>query len=252
MPFALVIALQVIAVVHLLRTGRSMIWLMVIVFLPVVGCLAYFIIEVLPSFGQNPAARKAMSRARKAIDPNRGVREGSLNYERSQNADTASRLAEELTKAGRYDEAIRVCMEARTGLFEDDPKILLALANAQFAASRYTDVIATLDYLREKNPGFRSADGHLVYARALDESGATDRALEEYAALVNYYPGAEARVRQAMLYKKTGDKARAAELFAALLKDARLAPKHFRRSEREWIELAERQSRDAPGQSSAG
>jgi len=96
--------------------------------------------------------------------------------------------------------------------------------------------------LREKNPGFRSADGHLVYARALDESGATARALEEYAALVNYYPGAEARVRQAMLYKKTGDKARAGELFAALLKDARLAPKHFRRSEREWIELAERES----------
>ena len=244
MPFALVIALQVIAVVHLLRTGRSMIWLMVILFLPVVGPLAYLIVEVLPSFGQNPAARKALSRARKAIDPNRGVREGSLNYERSQNVDTASKLAGELTKAGRHDEAIRVCMEARTGLFEDDPKILLALANAQFAASRYTDTIATLDYLREKNPGFRSADGHLVYARALDESGATDRALEEYAALVNYYPGAEARVRQAMLYKKTGDQARAAELFAALLKDARLAPKHFRRSEREWIELAERESRE--------
>ena len=59
---------------------------------------------------------------------------------------------------------------------------------------------------------------------------------------MNYYPGAEARVRQAMLYKKLGDKARASELFAALLKDARLAPKHFRRSEREWIELAERES----------
>ena len=49
-------------------------------------------------------------------------------------------------------------------------------------------------------------------------------------------------MRQAMLYKKLGDKARAGELFAALLKDARLAPKHFRRSEREWIELAERES----------
>ena len=235
-------ALTIFAVVHLFRTGRSMIWLMVILFLPVVGPLAYLIVEVLPSFGQNPAARKALSRARKAIDPNRGVREGSLNYERSQNVDTASKLADELTKAGRHDEAIRVCMEARTGLFEDDPKILMALSRAQFAASRYADAIATLDYLREKNPGFRSADGHLVYARALDESGATARALEEYAALANYYPGAEARVRQAMLYKKIGDKARAAELFAALLTDARLAPKHFRRSEREWIELAERES----------
>jgi hypothetical protein len=45
-----------------------------------------------------------------------------------------------------------------------------------------------------------------------------------------------------MLYKKLGDKARADELFGALLKDARLAPKHFRRAEREWIELAERES----------
>lgn len=246
MPIAiLTIALQVIAVVHLFRTGRSMIWLFVIIFLPVVGCLAYFIIEVLPSFGQNPAARRALSRARHAIDPNRGVREGSLNYERSQNIDSATRLAAELTKAGRHEEAIKICTEARTGLFEDDPKILLALANAQFAGGRHGDAIATLDYLREKNPGFRSADGHLVYARALDESGATARALEEYAALVNYYPGAEARVRQAMLYKKIGDKPRAAELFAALLKDARLAPKHFRRSEREWIELAERESSTA-------
>lgn len=228
MPIAAVLttALTLFAVVHLFRTGRPMFWLFVILMLPGIGA----------------AARKALSRARKAIDPNRGVREGSLNYERSQNADTASKLAAELTKAGRHEEAIRVCMEARTGLFEDDPKVLLALANAQSAAGRYTDTIATLDYLREKNPGFRSADAHLVYARALEESGTTARALEEYAALANYYPGAEARVRQAMLHKKLGDKAKADELFAALLKDARLAPKHFRRAEREWIELAERES----------
>jgi hypothetical protein len=243
MPFLiLTIALQVICVVHLFRTGRNMTWLFLIILVPMVGCLAYFFIEVMPSLGQNPAARKALQRAKQAIDPGRGLREGSLNYERSQNVETASRLAGELTKAGRHEEAIRVCNEARTGLFEDDPKILLALSSAQFAAGAHGDAIATLDYLREKNPGFRSADGHLVYARALEESGATQRALEEYAALVNYYPGAEARVRQAMLYKKLGDNARAAELFAALLKDARLAPKHFKRSQAEWIELAQRES----------
>jgi len=187
------------------------------------------------------AARRALQKARAAVDPHRGVREGSLNYERSQNIDTACRLADEFTKAGRYQEAIRVCTEARTGLFEDDPKILLALSRAQFAASDYGATITTLDYLREKNPGLRSADGHLVYARAFEESGASERALEEYSSLANYYPGAEARVRQAMLHKKLGQTARAAELFAALLKDARLAPAHFRRSQREWIELAERE-----------
>ena len=126
MPFVLLtVALQVIAVVHLFRTGRNMTWLFLIILVPMVGALAYFIVEVLPSLGQNPAARKALRRAKQAIDPGRGLREGSLNYERSQNVDTASTLAGELTKAGRHDEAIRVCTEARTGLFEDDPKILL-------------------------------------------------------------------------------------------------------------------------------
>jgi hypothetical protein len=246
MPFAaLHIALQVFCVVHLFRTGRNMTWLFLIILVPVVGCLAYLLVEVLPSFQNSPGARRALRRAKTAIDPGRDLRENTLNYERSQNVETASKLAEELTKAGRHAEAIKVCNEARTGLFEDDPKILLSLSKAQFAAGDHAGAIATLDYLREKNPGFRSADGHLVYARSLEESGATQRALEEYVALANYYPGAEARVRQAMLHKKLGETTRARELFAAVLDDARLAPKHFRTSQREWIELAERESRDA-------
>jgi len=242
MPLYIVsIAITAIAAVHLLKTGRDMRWLFLIILLPYAGPLIYFLVEVLPSLQQNPSARRVLRRARDKVDPNRGVREGSLDYERSQNIGTASRLAEELTKAERFDEAIRVCQEARTGLFEDDPKILLSLANAQFGAKLHGDAIATLDYLRDKNPGFRSADGHLIYARALEGSGATERALEEYAALSRYYPGAEARVRQGLLYKKLGRTDSAVEILAGVLKDARLAPKHFRRSQREWIELAERE-----------
>jgi hypothetical protein len=237
----LTVAAQVLAVVHLFRTGRDMRWLFLIILVPAIGCLAYFFIEVLPSLRQSPAARRAMRAAKKAVDPNQGVRQGALDYERSQNVETAARLAEELTKAGRYEEAMRVCNDARRGLFEDDPKILLALATAQFAAGDHAGAISTLDYLREKNPSFRSADGHLVYARALEESAATDRALEEYAALVKYYPGAEARVRQAMLLKKLGRLDEARALFDSVLDDGRLAPKHFQRSQREWLDRAARE-----------
>src|SRR5690606_33990366 len=98
----------------------------------------------------------ALRRVRDTVDPHRRVREGALDYERNRSVDTASRLADELTAAGRYDEAMRICNEARTGLFEDDPKILLSLARAEFGAGLYANVIATLDTLREKNPSFRS------------------------------------------------------------------------------------------------
>lgn len=235
------VLVQVIAIVHLLRTGRDMRWIILIIFLPMIGSLAYFVIEVLPSLRQDPLTRRALRRARASIDPNRGVREGSLAYERSRSVETASNLADQLVKAGKFDEAIRVCNEARTGLFEDDPKILLSLANAQFGGGLYSETVSTLEYLREKNPGFRSPDGHVIYARALEEGGETDRALKEYEALARYYPGAEARVRHAILLKKLGRTDEAQRLFAELLKDARLAPKHFRRSQREWIELAERE-----------
>lgn len=244
--YLLSLAIQIAAAVHVFRTGRDMRWLLLIVFVPLAGSAIYFFVEILPALGNNPSARRALKNARNTFDPNRGVREGSLDYERSQNIETASRLAGELTKAGRFAEAIRVCNEARTGLFEDDPKILLPLATAQFSAGDYRDAIATLDYLRDKNPTFRSADGHLIYARALEEDGASDKALEEYDALARYYPGAEARVRQAILYKKLGRANEAAELFATILNDARLAPKHFRRSQKEWIDLAERESASRP------
>jgi len=175
------------------------------------------------------------------IDPSRGLRAAALEYERSPSVETGSRLSDELTNAGRFDDALKICADARTGVFEDDPKILLAIARAQFGAGRFTDTIATLDYLRKQHPGLRAADGHLLYARALAESGDPQRAVEEYEALARYYPGAEPRVRQALLYKEMGEADKASALFAAIRKDARLAPKHFRRSQAEWIALAERE-----------
>ncbi len=70
MPFViLTVAIQVIAVVHLFRTGRNMRWLFLIILVPMVGCLAYFIVEVLPSLRQSPRRARALRRAQNAIDP---------------------------------------------------------------------------------------------------------------------------------------------------------------------------------------
>jgi len=243
MPIVILSAvIQGLAILHVVRTGRDMRWIFLILFLPGFGALIYFLAEVLPSLNQNLTARRAVRRVQSVVDPTRDLRAAELEYERNPSIETASRYAGELTRAGRHDEAIRICSAARTGLFEDDPKILLALANAQFAAGLHEDTIATLDRLRERNPDFRSPDGHLLYARSLEERGDTERALEEYAALARYYPGAEARVRHALLCKRLGRTDEAAAMFAAILKDARLAPKHFRRSQREWLELAKRES----------
>ena len=92
-------------------------------------------------------------------------------------------------------------------------------------------------------PDYQSADGHLLYARALEESGREAEALDEYRVLVDYYPGAEARVRFAMLLQQMGRAEEAKRLCADVLTQMRRAPKYVRKVQAEWIAAAERMLR---------
>ena len=233
---------QISLIVHVLRTGREFWWIFILLFLPGIGSLIYIIVEIIPSLTGGLTARRAARKITNIVDPGRGLRRQALEYERSQSVETATGLANELIKDGKYDEAIKVCDEARSGIFEDDPTILQTLANAYFCAGEYSKTIETLDLLREKNPDFRSPEGHLLYARALEQDGSTDRALKEYEALVKYFPGAEARVRFAQLHSRLGDVETAKTMFHDVVQDARLAPRHFRKTQKEWIEIAKRES----------
>ena len=99
----------------------------------------------------------------------------------------------------------------------------------------------TLDDLIRKNPEFKSADGHLLYARAVEAEGDMAKALSEYATLSEYYPGAEAGVRYARLLNKSDQRPLAQQTLKALLDRAKFAPAHYRKAQREWLDEAHRE-----------
>ena len=99
---------------------------------------------------------------------------------------------------------------------------------------------ATLDALIGHNPEFRSPEGHLLYARALEAEGNVEKALAEYAVLAPAYPGAEGTVRYAQLLEAQGRRAEAQKLARELIEQARIAPRHYRQAQREWLEAAAR------------
>ncbi len=153
----------------------------------------------------------------------------------------AQRHAEELLRLGRHDEAIAEYRRTLQGLYEHDPNLMLGLARAQFGAGKSAEARVTLDALIAQNPTFRSAEGHLLYARALEDEGEAQRAVEEYKTLAGYYPGAEATVRYARLLRKQGDQATAGDALRGLLAQAAVAPQHYRRTQEEWLKQAERE-----------
>jgi hypothetical protein len=234
--------IQAAFIVHVIRTGRNQLWIWVLIIpgVALAGILAYVVVEVLPELFRSRVARRTARGFSKAMDPGADLRRYETEARVTGNVASRQRYAEELVRHARYDEAISQYREALTGLYEHDPNLMLGLAQAQFGKGDASAARATLDELIRRNPDFRSPVGHLLYARALEAEGDVPKALEEYRVLAPSYPGAEAAVRYAQLLHAQGQLEEARKVARELLERARIAPGHYRRAQRPWLEAAQR------------
>jgi hypothetical protein len=240
--FIVSLLIQAGFIIHVIKTGRNQLWIWVLVIpgLAFAGILAYIVVEILPELFGSRAARRTARGFRKAMDPGADLRRYENETRVAGNVASRQRYAEELVRHGRYEEGIAQYREALTGLYEHDPNLMLGLAQAQFGKGDAAGARATLDELIRLNPEFRSPEGHLLYARALEAEGNVQKAMEEYRVLATSYPGAEAAVRYAQLLQAQGQRAEAQRVARELLEQARIAPGHYRRAQRTWLEAAQR------------
>lgn len=237
---ALVFGLQLLCLTHVMRTGRPCQWLFIILALPLAGCLAYFFIEILPELSHSRAARRAVRDIGAVIDPERELRELAQRAERADTVENRAALAEECLRRERPADAKRLFESCLGGVHATDPALMLGLARAQFALGDHAGACHTLDRLRAAHPALDCPQGHLLYARSREQQGDVEQALLEYAALVEYFPGEEARCRRALLLQKTGRLAEARAAFREVVRSVERASRLYYRSERDWYEVARR------------
>lgn len=235
---ALAFGLQLLCLAHVVRTGRSRQWLFIILALPLAGCLVYFLLEIVPDLSRSRAARQAVRDIGAVIDPERDLRELTQRVAEVDTVENRTALAQECLRRGRLADAKRLFQSCLTGVHATDHGLMLGLAQAQFALAGYAGACDTLDRLRAAHPGLNCPEGHLIYARSKEQQGETEQALIEYAALVGYHPGEEARCRLALLLQKTGRVAEARALFQEVVRSVERAGKSYYRTERDWYEVA--------------
>jgi hypothetical protein len=242
MPIFVIVSLivQAVLIVHCIKTGRNFIWVWVILLLSYVGALAYVAVELLPELFGSRTARRAGRGMKKIFDPGGDLRRYEQQARVGNNVANQQRLADELVRQGRFEEAIAEYRKALTGLYEHDPNLMLGIARAQFEKGDATAARTTLDELIRLNPDFRSQEGHLLYARALEAEGNYAKALDEYKVLSPGYPGAEASVRYAQLLKSQGRPDEARKIARDVVDQARIAPAHYRRAQRFWLDQADK------------
>jgi hypothetical protein len=236
----LILLAQISCAVHVVRTGRPFYWLYIVIGMPVVGMLVYFFAEMMPELMHSRTARQAASGMARAINPGKSLREALQRVEITPTASNKAALAEQYLLAGRPAEAATLYRDALTGIHATDPGMMLGLARAHFAEGDTAETQIVLEQLREANPSFNSPDGHLLYARSLEDQGKIDSALEEYKALAVYYPGQEARCRYAMLLLRSGQTDEARRIFTEVCQLIEYGPRHQRRAQREWYDIAKR------------
>jgi hypothetical protein len=241
MPLALLlVALDAMFIVHAAKTGRMCPWAYIILAIPGVGVLAYVLVELVPEWMGSIQGQQARQKIANRLNPEKRYHALTDQLHIADTVANRVALGEECLALGKFREAKQHFLSVLTRPMGDEPHFALGKARAEFGLGQMDEALATLDALKQRWPDYRSPDAHLIYARALEDSGRPEEALAEYRALVEYFPGAEARVRYGLLLARLGYDADAKALLTDMLAQLKRAPKFVRKVQAEWIALAEK------------
>jgi hypothetical protein len=180
---------------------------------------------------------KAARAVQTLIDPNRELREATLEFDRTPTAYNRVRLAAALLAKGESDEAIAHYRAAASGPYAQDVAFLRGLAEAELRSERFDDAAATLQRLFDAHPDQRTGTAALMHAEALAGAGRPE-ARQAFDAVIAADGSIEARAKYGSFLARQGDKAGARAAFELALKDAQRGHHHSRELNREWIAQA--------------
>lgn len=234
------ILVQLACAVHCVRNGRNGLWLMVIIFLSLPGCLAYAIFEILPQYRGGRAVRSAREAAARKLDPQREVRAARDALDLVDTAANRIALGDALVGTGAYSEA---CGHYRAALGKApgaDRETQLKLAAAELESGDAAGARRHLETLPESGSASENDRARLLLARALDACGEREEAVALYADVGQRLPGGEAHCRRAALLIAMGREGEAEQILSDVAQVVKRLDRYQRSQNRDMYDWAAR------------
>ena len=241
----LTLIVQCCFVYHVFKTRRPAWWAYVILGAPVVGCIAYYFLEIFPGSREHLVANRATRDIARALNPDKDLKRCLEAVGIAPTVENKVALAQEWLRCGHPQEAIALYLETRAGPHANDPDLALGLARAYAAAGNFAQARAIAEELRVKHEKFRENDVALLRAQALEGLGEDAAALDEYERLAETAVGLEAKIRYGQLLKRIGHETQARSVFEQAVAHAkRFNVKH--EEEQAWVSVAKRELAQFP------
>lgn len=235
--------LQIALIIHVIKTGRPYWWIFLLLSLPLVGAVIYFVVEILPGTG-GLDARELLWCLKSPAQRLAALQE---TVEEVDTVENRIKLAHEYARQGKAAEASTVLQACLRGPFQDDAYVLLEYAAALVDAGQFARAGEALAPIK---PGFDRPvlwRQQLLQARVLEGLGKLSEATAIYGALAVEMSSEEPRYRHGCLLLAQGNKDQARSLFQEITRKYRKNGALWRRHQREWFRLTRARLKEIGG-----
>jgi hypothetical protein len=191
--------------IHVVRTGREMYWLWILVIAGPLGAAIYFFAILVPEWMGGRTARGVGKAARQALDPERDYRNAKTALEDTPTIGNRMRLANAAEALDRWPEAeTQWALAAEQS--PEDSAVLMGHARALLQLQRWQEALARLEQLKALGREGETPQATLAFARAYQGLGRNEEADAAYRNAADRVPGLEAGARYVAFMAKIGRK----------------------------------------------
>jgi hypothetical protein len=226
--------IQLIGIIHAYKSGKSN-WIYILIFLPLVGALAYFIVEVLPGLQSG----KLGFLTQHLFESRQSIQELEKNLRISDTFVNRTELARAYASRKNYAKAIELYLSALQGMYAEDLEVILQLGRLYFLQDQYPQTIQYLQKARQISPqGLIRPDDELWLGIAYLESGDFPNAEQTLQNHVRFHKTVDAMYYLGMLYQKQGRTQEAQKIWTDVMDQRDLIPKQNRQFHMQYIHKA--------------
>jgi hypothetical protein len=222
--------LPVLCMVHLFYYRRGFIWVPIILILPLIGCLIYFFVEVIPLM-RRPRVKGFWD---SVMPISWRIEKLKTKLAESATLENRLELARAYLEAKQAKQACEIAAGALEGVFCHDAETQIEVAYFYLEAGEYDEVLRRLQLVKKDLNRQLAVKVKLYQGRAKFELKRFGEAEFDFREAMKDWIGEEVRYYLAMSLILSGNSQEGELLLTELVKKYKKNMRHWRKTEKEW------------------